>query len=150
MKDEGNSSMRQANHRASARALTPADPRRAGRPCRHAPRAGARGWRAPALFRPRSSVFRKLVEQCAALAHDALGDFHLARELGVEGRELDAVGQLGGVEGIALGHAQARQELPGKDDAGRVSDRGDLELHEKIPSRNVITYVNTLPNPGER
>ena len=70
------------------------------------------------------------MQQGTALAHHALGDFHLFGELGVEGRELDAVRQFGGVERVALFQAQPRQQLLGQDDAGGIADGGDLEFHD--------------------
>ena len=78
------------------------------------------------------SAISEFAQEIAIFAHDAFGHFHLLGEFGIEGRELDAVRQLGGIERVAFLQAQARQEFLGQDDADGMADLCDFEFHKSI------------------
>src|SRR5688572_25722675 len=100
---------------------------RHGCPRRHRDRASAaRG----------AQSFRQSLEGVLVLLHDLAGDLHDLVVLRIVGRDLQgAVRQLGHIERVALLEPQARQQLLRQDQAGRVADLLDLQLHAAPPVR---------------
>src|SRR5690606_28771744 len=105
--------------------------------------ANCRSWMASAsarVIQEITALLRQLPQHRPILAHDLLGHFHLRRQFGVEGGQPDPVRRLQRVQFVALPEAQPGEQFLGQDDAGRIADGGDLELHGDS-GRLVITHV---------
>lgn len=70
---------------------------------------------------------RRLIARNDSTATIAVRFSHLGFEFGIVGRQQHAVGCLGDEHGVALLEFQARQDLLGQDDAGRITDLRELE-----------------------
>lgn len=88
---------------------------------------------------PTHHLFRELTQQITILAHDALGDFQLCRELRVERSQSDAIRRFEHHQLIPALHAKFLEDFPRQDHACGVADGGELSCaHARHHFRGVI------------